>query len=261
VRVTHWVNALCLYVLLLSGLQIFNAHPALYWGERSRFDRPLLALTAQEQNGRLVGTTRLLGRELDTTGVLGVSTGRGGAVEARGFPSWVTLPSYQDLAAGRRWHFLFAWLFVLNGTVYLGYSVLSGHLQRDLVPDRAESRRIGRTIVDHLHLRFPSGDEARHYNVLQKVSYLLVVLLLLPLMLLTGLTMSPGVDAAVPELLTMFGGRQSARTVHFLTAFSLVLFVVAHLAMVLLSGAWNNLRAMVTGSYTIRGGLHDSPAR
>jgi thiosulfate reductase cytochrome b subunit len=260
VRVTHWVNALCLCVLLMSGLQIFNAHPALYWGEVSRFDQPVLAMTAEEQGGRLDGMTRLFGRGLDTTGWLGASRGPDG-IEARGFPSWMTLPSYQDLATGRRWHFLFAWLFVLNGTLYLSYSVLSGHLRRDLVPDLRDLNQVGRTILDHLRLRFPSGDEARRYNVVQKMTYLIVIGVLLPLMLLTGLTMSPGVNAAVPELLTVFGGRQSARTLHFLAAFSLVLFVLVHVAMVLLSGAWNNMRSMVTGSYVIRGDLHDTPVR
>ena len=173
----------------------------------------------------------------------------------------MTLPSYQDLATGRRWHFLFAWLFVLNGTLYLSYSVLSGHLRRDLAPDLRDLNQVGRTILDHLRLRFPSGDEARRYNVVQKMAYLVVIGVLLPLMLLTGLTMSPGVNAAVPELLTVFGGRQSARTLHFLAAFSLVLFVLVHVAMVLLSGAWNNMRSMVTGSYVIRGDLHDTPVR
>src|SRR4051794_2735512 len=98
VRVTHWVNALCLYVLLISGLQIFNAHPALYWGEVSRFDRPVLAFTAEEHDGRIVGWTSVFGGRLDTTGWFGASSGSGGAVEARGFPSWATLPSYRDLA-------------------------------------------------------------------------------------------------------------------------------------------------------------------
>jgi thiosulfate reductase cytochrome b subunit len=255
VRATHWINTLCLLILLMSGLQIFNAHPALYWGQASTFDDPVLALTATEDGARgIVGITTILGHSFDTTGILGASSGYDGAIRARGFPSWMTLPSYQDLATGRRWHFFFAWLLVANGAVYLLHGLLSGHLRHDLLPTGEQIGQIGRSIRDHLLLRFPAGDEARHYNVLQKLAYLLVALVLLPLMVLTGLTMSPGINAAFPELLTLFGGRQSARTIHFIAATGLVLFVVIHIAMVLLSGAWNNLRSMVTGAYVRPGG-------
>jgi thiosulfate reductase cytochrome b subunit len=257
VRVTHWINAGCLLILLMSGLQIFNAHPALYWGQASAFDHPVLALTAtsSDESG-IRGVTRLFGHAFDTTGVLGASPGSGGVMQVRGFPAWLTVPSYQDLATGRRWHFFFAWLLVFNGAAYLLYSVASRHLTRDLLPTRPQLRLIGHTIWEHLLLRFPRGDDARHYNVLQKLAYLIVALVLLPLMVLTGLTMSPGIDAAFPELLTLFGGRQSARTIHFLAASGLVLFVIVHVAMVLLSGAWNNLRSMITGSYVLPGGAH-----
>lgn len=174
-----------------------------------------------------------------------------GQLEALGFPSWITLPSYRDLATGRRWHFFFAWLLVLNGIGYLAYSTWSGHFRKDLIPTRPQLRNIGHDIVEHVRLRFPKGEEARHYNVLQKLAYLGVVFVLLPLVVLSGLTMSPGLDAAFPFLLDFFGGRQSARTVHFLCASGIVLFVIVHLAMVVLSGAWNNLRSMITGRYRI----------
>lgn len=257
VRVTHWINAVCLLILLMSGLQIFNAHPALYWGQASSFDHPFLALTAApgDETGPR-GLTQIVGHAFDTTGFLGASTGPGGQVRARGFPSWLTLPSYQDLSTGRRWHFFFAWLLVLNGAAYLVHALASGHLRRDLLPSRPQLGTIGHSIREHLLLRFPRGDEARHYNVLQKLAYLAVAFVLLPLVVLTGLTMSPGMNAAVPELLTFFGGRQSARTIHFLAASGLVLFVFVHVAMVLLSGAWNNLRSMITGSYVLPGGAH-----
>jgi thiosulfate reductase cytochrome b subunit len=131
---------------------------------------------------------------------------------------------------------------------------VSRHIRRDLVPDRHElaPRHVWREIVDHARLRFPSGEQARRYNVLQKLAYIVVIGALLPLMVLTGLTMSPGVDAAFPVLLDIFGGRQSARTLHFVTASLLVAFVVVHVAMVVLSGPWNNMRSMVTGRYAIR---------
>jgi thiosulfate reductase cytochrome b subunit len=251
VRVTHWLNVLCLTILLMSGLQIFNAHPALYWGEISDFDHPILALTNRvDRAGRPVGITKAFNREFDTTGFLGVSKGPGDTIAARGFPLWLTLPSYQDLATGRRWHFFFAWLFVLNGAIYLAYST-GGHLVRDLLPSAAELKHIGRTAWDHVRLRFPRGDEARSYNAIQKLAYLVVILVILPLMVLSGLTMSPAIDAAFPQLLTVFGGRQSARTIHFLTAFALILFVFVHVMMVVLSGAWNNMRSMITGRYAI----------
>jgi thiosulfate reductase cytochrome b subunit len=135
--------------------------------------------------------------------------------------------------------------------LYLTYSLWSGHLRRDLVPTGPQLKNIGHDIVEHIRLRFPKGEEAKHYNVLQKLAYLAVVLLLLPLVVLSGLTMSPGLDAAFPFLLDFFGGRQSARTIHFLCATGIVLFVIVHIAMVLLSGLWNNLRSMITGRYRI----------
>lgn len=222
VRITHWVNLVCLCFLLPSGLQIFNAWPSLYWGQYGADGDPaLLAIGA--------------------------------------FPAWLTLPSFQDLAAGRRWHFFFAWAFVINGLVYLVHGLSSGHLRRDLAPRSAElvPRRLWREIVDHARLRFPKGEEARRYNVLQKLSYAGVALVLLPLMVLTGLTMSPGMNAVAPFLLDLFGGRQSARTIHFISAALVLLFVLVHLAMVLLSGVWNNLRSMLTGRYAIQEPHHD----
>ncbi len=125
IRVTHWVNAVCLLVLLMSGLQIFNAHPALYWGKVSTFDAPLLAISSAEDDPPK-GVTKVLGRTFDTTGVLGSSTGAGGEAADRGFPAWATLPSDQDLTGGRSWHFFFAWAFVLNGLAYLLYGLASG---------------------------------------------------------------------------------------------------------------------------------------
>jgi thiosulfate reductase cytochrome b subunit len=249
VRVTHWINVLCLTMLLMSGLQIFNAHPALYWGPASDFDRPIVAILAQERDGKRIGTTGVFGHTFNTTGVLGLSGPRSDPQE-RAFPTWITLPGYQDLATGRRWHFFFAWILVINGLVYVG-SGLWGHFWRDLAPSRDQLRHIGQSIVEHLRLRFPEGEEAKRYNVLQKLAYLGVVFLVLPLLILAGLTMSPGIDAAFPWLTSVFGGRQSARTVHFIAAFILVGFVAVHILMVLISGVWNNIRSMVTGWYTI----------
>ena len=145
---------------------------------------------------------------------------------------------------------------MLNGLVYLLFGLLNLHLWRDMVPSRQELRDIGRSAWDHLRLRFPTGEEATRYNVIQKLSYLVLVLVLLPILVLAGLAMSPRLDAAWPELLTIFGGRQSARTIHFIAASMLVIFVIVHVIMVLISGVWNNMRSIITGRYWIetRGG-------
>ena len=257
VRITHWINVVCIAVLIMSGLQIFNAHPALYIGSKSTFDAPVLSLTARlDADGKAIGETTILGLSFNTTDVLGMSHDAEGKPVARGFPSWITLPSYQDLATGRRWHFFFAWVFVITGLVYLIGSLFSRHLWRDLVPSREQIRGIGRSILEHLRLRF---EHARDYNVLQKLTYLGLVIVVLPLIVLTGLTMSPGMDSAFPWLLDLFGGRQTARTIHFICASLIVLFIVVHLVMVLISGVFNNLRSMITGRYAVdaRSPSHD----
>jgi thiosulfate reductase cytochrome b subunit len=255
VRLTHWVNVVCLALLLMSGLAIFNAHPLLYWGHTGYRGMPFVfGIGAKNEDGRAVGITRIANVDFDTTGVLGVSYDGNGRAMGRAFPPWLTLPSNASLALARDWHFLLAWLFVINGAVYLGFGLVSGHVRRDLLPDAKElrPRHIARVTLGHLRLRFPRGEEDRRYNVLQKLAYLAVVFGLLPVMVLSGLTMSPAVTAAAPFLFDLFGGRQSARTIHFITANLLVLFVLVHIILVLLSGAFNRLRAMVTGRYVIR---------
>ncbi len=252
-RLTHWINVLCLSLLLLSGLQIFNAHPELYWGQYGADSDPAwFSISAVEAGGGTRGLLRIGKLEIATTGILGVS-GTGDAAVQRGFPSWITIPSYQDLATGRRWHLFFAWLFVINGSIYALVGFLSGHFRRDLAPSGEEisPQHLRQEIADHARLRFPKGEKARHYNALQKLTYLIVIFVLLPLMFTTGLTMSPGMDAGYPFLLDLFGGRQSARSIHFICAWSIALFVLVHVGMVILSGLWNNMRSMVTGRYVI----------
>ena len=256
VRLSHWINAGCLTFLLMSGLQIFNAHPALYWGQSSDFDHPLLSLTAQYSDAGYAGVTQLGPWRFDTTGVLGASNVDGVRM-ARGFPAWATLPGPQWLAMGRLWHFTFAWLFVLNGLLFWLYAIGRGHLSRDLLPTRADLAHLPREIVDHIKLKFPRGEGAKRYNALQKLAYIFVIFGLGPLVVLTGLTMSPTLDSAFPALLWIFGGRQSARTIHFICAFFFLGFFIVHIAMVILSGVWNNLRSMITGSYVIEAGKDD----
>ncbi|MFN3583696.1 cytochrome b/b6 domain-containing protein [Phenylobacterium sp.] len=254
-RIAHWLNVLAVSLLLMSGLQIFNAHPALYWGQASTFAAPWVSVGMREVGGEPRGMTQVGAYRFDTTGVLGW-TGPEGAREKRAFPAWATIPSYKDLGSGRRWHFFFAWLFAINLAVYLAWSLVSGHLRRDLWPRRDElrPRNLIHEIATHALLRFPKGEAARRYNVLQKGAYLGVVLVLLPLMAVTGLCMSPGFNATVPWLIDLFGGRQSARTIHFLSAGLIVLFVLVHLVMAVASGFWNNLRSMITGRYAIEFG-------
>jgi len=220
VRMTHWINVLCVLVLALSGINILAAHPALYWGIQSDFAHPWLRFDLS---------------------------------------NWPKLPAIRDLATARNYHFFFAWVFVLNGAIYLADGFLRRHFARDLVPTRSELGRLPEVAAEHVRLRFP---HARRYNVIQQLTYLAVIFVLLPLMLLTGLTMSPAFNAIAPWLLDLFGGRQSARTIHFISGSLIVLFIFVHVALVMLAGFWNNLRSMITGRYLIdqeRNGEKEAP--
>ena len=163
-RVWHWLNALAVFVMLMSGLMIFNAHPRLYWGKYgANHERPWLEIGSAGDAGYLrVGPV-----QLPTTGVLGVAGGAG-----RAFPALVTLPCGYDLAAARTWHFAFAWLLVIPGLLYWMWSLWTRHAQRDLAPSKEELRpaSLWQDIKDHARLRFPTGAAARHYNILQKLS-------------------------------------------------------------------------------------------
>jgi len=214
VRVMHWINVVAVVALLMSGLQIFNAHPALYWGKSSY-------------------------------------TGAGPIFAPGPFPGWITLPGTQWLAMGRRWHFFFAWVLVANGIAYVAYAIASRHLARDLWPRRGEWRVIGASVRDHVRLRHPAGEAAKRYNVLQKLAYLGVVFVLFPFLVLMGLGMSPALDTVLPGWVDFLGGRQSVRTLHFAAAMLVVAFAAVHVFEVVVTGAWNNLRSMVTGRYRV----------
>ncbi len=218
-RLWHWINALTVFVMLMSGLMIFNAHPHLYWGKfGANFDHPWLSFSG------------------------------------RPIPGWATIPSTYNLAAARRWHLAFAWLLSISLGSFLLASLINRHAVRDLAPTRDEIHpsHVWNDIKDHARLRFPTGDKALTYNILQKLSYVGVIFLLLPLMILTGLAMSPAVDAAWPWLLDLFGGRQSARSIHFICAMGLLAFIVIHLIMVVLAGPLNEIGSMITGRFRIR---------
>lgn len=256
VRLMHWINVVSFFLLLMSGLQIFNAHPSLDWGKSSYTGRPSL-LTIQSRRGSddvPIGVTTLFGHDFDTTGVLGVSRDAQGSLAERAFPSWATVPGAQWLSMARSWHFFVAWIFVLNGFCYIGYGWASRHFRRDIVPDSRDWRSIGRSIKDHLLFRHPRGEAAKRYNVLQKLVYLVVIVVLLPGIVLMGWAMSPWLDALLPGWVDVVGGRQSARTLHFAAAFLLLAFVLVHVFEVVVSGLWNNLRSMITGRYEVPAG-------
>lgn len=250
-RLWHWVNAAVFFILLMSGLMIFNAHPRLYWGQYGANADPawLQIGVSDAQEGYLrVGSASFV-----TDGVLGRWEDAAGQTRNRAFPYWATLPSGYNLALARRWHLTFAWLFAAGIVAYLGWSVANRHLGRDLLPSRGELRP-GHILADlrnHLRLKLPKGAEAVRYNILQKLAYLSVMLILIPGIILTGLTMSPQMVASWPWLLDLFGGRQSARSLHFIFTFALVLFLLVHLAMVLIAGPFNELRSMVTGWFRL----------
>jgi Ni/Fe-hydrogenase b-type cytochrome subunit len=165
----------------------------------------------------------------------------------RAFPSWATIPGYFWLAGGRRWHFFFAWVFVLNGLVYFFYSLAKGHLGKLFLRPR-DWIKIPAMALYYLGLRRASPQQ-EEYNPLQKLAYSGVLFILVPLIVLSGLAMSPQMDAGFHWLPAMFGGRQSARTLHFVGTWLFALFTFGHVFMVVATGVVNNMRSMITGWY------------
>ena len=257
VRVTHWINALAIFFLLMTGLNIFNAHPMLYWGHYGANaaegpDRPWLAI-GSTGDAEPKGYVRIGDLTVTTTGVLGVSDSKAGAPQSIAYPHWATFPSYRDLATARNFHFFFAWVLVINGLAYLAYSLFSGHVRRDLLPTGAElaPSNIAHDVVQHARLKFPKGEDAKHYHILQKLAYGGVIFILIPGMVFTGLGMSPGIDAAWPFLIEVAGGRPSARSLHWIFANLILALIVVHLLMVMLAGPFNEIRSMITGKFRV----------
>ncbi|WP_305095695.1 cytochrome b/b6 domain-containing protein [Croceibacterium aestuarii] len=209
-RLWHWVNLLALAILFMSGLNISNAHPRLYWGD-----------WGFESSEAWLHVMR--------------------------FPGWATIPGHYSLAGARDWHLLFAWVFALALLLFMIASLLNRHFMRDLVTTRKEWRwsAIRADIVSHLKFDFSRGEGK--YNFLQKLAYAIVVFILLPTMILTGMSISPGLEPLTDPLLALVGGRQSARSIHFITAWALFGFFLLHVTLVLLSGPLGQLRDMITG--------------
>ncbi len=218
VRLTHWLTVIAFLALLVTGLELVISHPRFYWGETGNVNmRPLFSLP--------LPTSR------DT-----INNGYGS-----------NMPDQNGWS--RYLHFESAWLLVLTALVYGIASLLNGHFRRDLVP--APGQRAPRAYLDRIakYLRRspPDADEAASYNVLQRASYLGVIFILFPLVIWTGLALSPAFNAAFPFFVDILGGRQSARTLHFFLTWALVLFFVVHIAMIALAGFWSRTRAMITG--------------
>ncbi len=249
-RLWHWSNVVALVVMLMSGLMIFNAHPRLYWGHYgANPDTAWFEIGARGDRGfAKLGTL-----EVTTTGVLGVWRDEAGTVQRHAFPHWATIPSGYSLADARIWHMAFAWLFAFGLLVFMIVSLVNRHFQRDLTISGAEIRpsHVWQDIKDHARLRFPTGAAALSYNVLQKLSYAGVIFILLPLIILTGLTMSPAMTSGWSGLIDLFGGRQSARSLHFIAVVGLVGFVIVHLVEVVLAGPYNEVRSMISGRYRL----------
>lgn len=245
-RIWHWVNAASMIILFMSGLMIFSAHPRLYWGRDGHWMDPAwFEIRATEE----MGYTALGGRQVETTGFLGAVESESGEVRRRIFPDWATLPSGYDLVRARDWHITFAWVFVLSYAMFAGVSFANGHFRRDLLPrlNQCGPGNLWRCLRNHLRLSFHPEERGELYNIFQKISYFLVIYVALPLIILTGLCMSPGMNAAMPWLTEIFGGRQSARTIHFILSMMFVLFLVVHLVLVVLARPLNQMRGMITG--------------
>lgn len=257
-RLWHWINVVTLAVMMMSGLMIFNAHPRLYWGHYgANADYAWFEIGSTENNG-FVQAGPL---KVETTGVLGRWTDQDGVLRRRAFPYWITIPSRYSLADARLWHLAFAWVLGLGLAAFMIASLLNRHFKRDLTISLAEIRpsHLWADIKDHARLRFPTGAAALRYNILQKLAYALVLFGLLPLIIFTGLAMSPAMDAGWPWLLDIFGGRQSARSLHFIAMVALVAFFFVHIAMVLLAGPINEVRSMISGYYRLPGKRPEPP--
>jgi thiosulfate reductase cytochrome b subunit len=218
VRVTHWITTLCFFALLVTGAEIVISHPRFYWGENGNVLTPALFKLP-------IPSSRAL-----------VPTGYG-----------YVLPDQNGWS--RALHFQAAWVVVLTGLLYVISSFFTGHLRKNLLPGEADLswRAFPTAIASHLRFKRPSAAEAWSYNLLQRLSYLLVIFVLFPLVIWTGLAMSPAFVSAVPATVTLLGGRQSARTLHFFVSLALLFFVLVHVVMVFVAGFRSRMRAMITG--------------
>jgi Ni/Fe-hydrogenase b-type cytochrome subunit len=250
-RVTHWLWALAMLVLVMSGLQIFNAAPYLDASDKTDPGRRVLSFNAAAApNGAQVGTTTVFGHTFTTTHVLGYTDDGMGGQEARAFPGAVTLPAEQDLADGRVWHFFFGWVLLLSIVVYLIVAAIRKDL-RELILRPSDLPKLWPMQLYYFRLRKEPPPHGK-YNPLQKAAYTVVLFVFIPLVILTGLALSPGFDAMTGPLIWLLGGRQFARTWHFTLMSILIAYFCVHMVLVFSTGPWNNIKSMVTGWYRLK---------
>lgn len=215
-RLWHWLNVVTVFIMIGSGLTILNAHPHLYWGQYgANPDHPWF--------------------------------------NPPHAPSYLTIPAGYNLALARRWHLLFALVFAFGLLAFMVSSLINRHFQKDLRIRLKElaPAHLWFDLKEHLAFRFHDPKNPGAFNIFQKLSYVLVIFILIPAMILSGLVLSPTMVAAWPWMLDLVGGRASARSVHFIAASGLVLFIIVHLVLVILAGAWPEVKSMITGWWTV----------
>jgi thiosulfate reductase cytochrome b subunit len=244
-RASHWVWVIAFAVLVSSGLQIFNAAPFLDASDTTNPAHRVLEISSPSDG---VGTTTIGGRSFVTTGWLGYTDDGMGGKAARAFPGWITIPAFQDLADGRRWHFFFAWIAIVCGLAWLISAAIKGSLQNMLLRP-SDLPKLWPMQAYYLKLRKEPPPHGV-YNPLQKAAYTTVIVLGL-LVVLTGIALSPGIDAIAHPLTWIFGGRQFARLWHFIAMWLLIGFFLIHTFQVLTQGVLNQMNAMITGWYRL----------
>lgn len=253
-RTSHWLWTIAMLVLFMSGLQIFNAAPYLDASDKSDPTKRVLSIEGGTPSGAdaPIGRTVIFGHPFNTTGVLGYTSDGSGGMAQRAFPGSITLPGYQSLADGRRWHLFFGWFLTLSLFAY----VISGVIRKDIRELWLTKRDIAGLIPMQLYYLRLRKEKPPHgtYNPLQKVTYLIVLFVMMPLIILSGLALSPGIDAIASPLVSAFGGRQFARLWHFAFMTLFILYFFTHMILVFATGAWNNLRSMITGWYRLHDG-------
>ncbi len=249
VRAWHWINALAVTLSLMTGLLIFNIHPRLYWGEDGHAGMPaILSLSASDASAKTPHFDLQIGsHHWDVTGLMGL-------IDIEGSDQYTLIaapPKDFQFGATRIWHFAAAWLLVTAWLIYGLYLVLTGRFARVLWPTREDRtfRNFKHELKQHVLLKRARGAAAERYNLLQKFSYVVVVTILMPILILSGLTQSNSVTAVFPHLFTLFGGRQSARSIHFLVAVLLLGFILIHVLQIFVAGFFNSMRSIITGRY------------
>lgn len=254
VRLWHWLNALAVLGLLLSGFLILNVHPRLYWGNDGHNGMPALAqLTVDDAVPDAPKSSLEIGSHtLDVSGWMGSAL----TFDGTRYVQFWEPPESWHFGAFRAWHFALAWVFLVGWLLYAIYLGLSRRRRAGLMlgPDDLRLRRIGREFIDHLLLKRARGQAATRYNSFQKFAYLAVLFVLIPVQVATGLAMSNSIDAAFPWVVEIWGGHQSARTVHFLSASLITAFLLIHLFQLFVSGFFNQMRGMITGWFRVDGG-------